>query len=246
MLSRYWGIMMTNRILPVCRARGAVLPLCALIAFCTGFAAQVPSQDEKVRIAVWAERDAYPGLKEAFDTKAGEYDYPRDEIRRVAKFMVGGMVSGYTFEYTPSDKKRGVAEYFQMEETRPLGDDAKGIDYTQVWVEGGKVWCWIDFNRTQRMRYDLEMWKKLDHAAISGKGYAGVEKGFDGVTEAAKLAVKDAVRSYYRGIIKNKPRCIIGKVLVRNPPSVGISSGRYKVALDFFIETVTIEQYDVF
>lgn len=228
------------------KEKGRVLVMCALIAFCAAAMAQVPSQDEKIRIAVFAPRDAYPGLAEAQNTKAGEWDYPRDEIRRTAKFMVGGMTAGYNFEYTPSDRARGVAEYFQIEEVRPLGEEEKNIDYTQVWVEEGKVWCWIEFCRTQRMRYDLDMWQKIDHAAISGTGYESVTKGFDGITEATRLAVKDAVRKYYRGIIKNKPHCITGRVLVRKPPKVGISSGRYKVALDFFVETVTIETYDVF
>lgn len=230
-------------------------PLCYLVmaaVLASAASSQVPSQDEKVRIAVWAVKDVYPGLAEedksaASSVEAGEWDYAKEEVRKVAKFMIGGMTEGWTFEYTPSDRARGVKEYFDIQDIHKLdSEDAKSIDYTQVWVEDGKVWCWIEFIRTQRMKEELSMWQKLNSAAVSGTGYGGVEKGFEGITEAAKAAVKDAVRARYRAIIKNKPRLITGRVLVRKPPKVGISSGRYKVALDFFMEGDIIQQYGVF
>lgn len=232
--------------------RVTILALCSFITVCTSAAAQVPSQDERVRIAVWALRDVYPALSEdkktrAAATDAGEWDYPREEVRRTAKFMVGGMAEGWTFEYTPSDKARGVEEYFDLQDTRPLDEeDKKSIDYKQVWVEGGKVWCWIEFERTQRMKQELAMWQKIDSATQGGTGYGSIALGFDGVVEATKAAVKDAVRTRCRALVKNKPRLITGRVLMRKPPRVGISSGRYKVTLDFFMETDTIQAYNVF
>lgn len=269
----------------------AAVMLCAagMLLLRHSAAAQVPSQTDKVRIAVWALRDAYPALqtKEGQEAEtaadAGEWDYPRAEIRRVAKFMVGGMVRGWSFDYTPSDKRRQVKEYFEITsgtdsteatetdaqnadggddkagETGESGDglsdeqmaellglDIKGIDYTQVWVEGGKVWCWIEFVRTESMKRELALWQKLDYKTATGVGYGSITEGFDGLVMAAREAVKDAVREKYRALTKNKPRRITGRVLVRNPPRIGISSGRYKVALDFFVETDTMEAYNVF
>ena len=75
---------------------------------------------------------------------------------------------------------------------------------------------------------------------------ASVEKGFEGIEEAAREALKDAIRNHYRKTIKNKPKEINGAVLVRNFPTLGISSGRYVINLDFFLECGKIIEYSVY
>ena len=58
--------------------------------------------------------------------------------------------------------------------------------------------------------------------------------------------MKNAVRNYYRNLIKNKPKQITGAVLLRKTPLLGIDSGRYVINLDFFLECGTIEEYTQF
>lgn len=211
-----------------------------------GATAQTPSVVENIRIPVWAERDAYPGLAEAQDLSAGEWDYPRERIRAVAAFLVGGMANGWRFEYMPYDKARGVPEFFEFEDIRPLGDDAKRIRYTQTWVEDGKVQCWIEFERTEQMLRDWNLWSSINNPVVGGTGYGSVMDGFDGIIDSAKDALKNAVRDYCRARVKNKPRAISGRVLARKQPLIGISSGRYKTRLDFFLEIDRIETYNIY
>lgn len=220
--------------LTVCLVFSAAVGLCP---------AQTPSVVEHIRISLWAEADAYPGLAEAQDTDAGIYDYPVKRLKAIAPFLINGMVNGWNFVYTPSDKLRGVEEYFEFSDIQPLGRSGEDITYSSPWMQDGKISCWVEFTRTPQMLRNYALWASISRPVISGKGYGKIEDGFDGITDAAKEAVKEAVRSYFRGRIKNKPKEIDGKVLIRNQPAIGIDAGRYMVQLDFFLETDRILSY---
>lgn len=205
---------------------------------------QTPSVVEHIRIPLWAELDAYPGLAEAGNTSAtGIFDYPVSRIRQLAPFLISGMVHGWEFSYTPSDKMRNVEEYFEFSDIQPLGDEEKNISYSDPWIEDGKVSCWTEFTRTTQMIRDYNLWSSITNPKIAGIGYGKIEDGFDGIREAVQDAVKNAIRSYYRTRIRNKPKEIRGKVLVRSEPLIGIDQGRYKVQLDFFMESGRIIPY---
>ncbi len=192
---------------------------------------------------LWAELDAYPGLAEAQDTSAGQFDYPVSRIRQTAPFLMSGMVSGWKFEYTPSDKLRDVDEYFEVTEISPIPDGDGAIRYSDPWIEDSRLNCWVEYERTPQMIRDYTMWESISHQKIQGRGTGKIADGFDGIRNAARDALKNAVRSYYRGILKNKPKEIDGRVLIRSLPRIGISSGRYVVELDFFLETDRIVKY---
>ncbi|MFA6856349.1 MAG: hypothetical protein WCR31_03980 [Treponema sp.] len=219
---------------------------CTLLITAEICTSQTPSVIEHIRIPLWAETDAYPELAEAQNTSAGIYDYPVKRLKMLAPFLITGMVYGWNFTYTPSDKLRSVKEFFDFSYIQPLGSSEKAISYTDPWIQDGKFNCWVEFTRTQQMLRDYALWSSITNPVISGKGYGKIENGFDGITDAAQEALKDAVRSYFRGRIKNKPKEITGKVLIKNQPSIGIDAGRYMVQLDFFLETdrmITYTQY---
>ncbi|MCK9170256.1 MAG: hypothetical protein M0P01_07555 [Treponema sp.] len=217
--------------------------LCTVLAAAATGTAQTPSVIEHIRIPLWAETDAYPELAEAQNTSAGVYDYPVKRLRMIAPFLITGMVNGWNFTYTPSDKLRGVTDFFDFSYIQPLGNSEKDISYTDSWIQDGKFNCWVEFTRTQQMLRNYELWASINNPVISGKGYGKIENGFDGIIDASKEALKDAVRSYFRGRIKDKPKEITGKVLIKNQPSIGIDAGRYIVQLDFFLETDRIIPY---
>lgn len=209
-----------------------------------GVSAQIPDFMEKIRIPLWAELDAYPGLAEAQDVSAGQFDYPISRLKKTAPFLLNGMVYGWRFEYTPSDKLRGVAEYFSTEEINTIND--ADIVYTKPWFENNRVYCWIEYTRTPQMIWLLNAWKSIKTQKIQGSGTGKISDGFDGITNAANDALKNAVRAHYREIIKNKPKEIDGRVIIRSTPKIGINAGHYVVELDFFLETDRIVKYTQF
>ncbi len=232
-------------------------PLFFLFLFLDMLPAQQRDFSERIQIALWAELDAYPGLAEAQDMDAGLFAYPVSRIKQTAPFLLYGMVYGWKFRYMPLDKMRGVEERFEIEEIGPLTAEGEApevyraevqerIVYEKPWIEGSRLCCWVRFERTPQMVWNYRQWNSIVHERIRGRGQGSVASGFDGITDAASAALKDAVRVHYRSITKNKPKEIAGRVLIRGEPRIGIIAGRYTAELDFFLETDRIIQYTQF
>ncbi len=207
------------------------------------------AQDERIQVMLWADLDAYPETaaaeKEAHPSDA-VFDYPVRRLKELAPYLITGMVYGWNYSYTPSDRLRGVSEYFESTEIYPLGDAVRNIVYKTPWIENNRLYSWVEFTRSEPMIKYLDYWKSIVHPRIHGTGNGKVMDGFDGVQSACREAVKNAVREYYRQVIKDKPKKITGKVLISGVPRLGMDSGRYVVELDFFLETGTIIKYTQF
>lgn len=203
---------------------------------------QVPSIIEHIRIPLWAQIDAIPGLAE-YDATAGVYDYAIKGIKEVSPYIIEGMIYGWDFVYTPSDKQRGVEEYFEIIPKEDFSVAAKTINYAYPWIEDNKLNCWCEYTRTDSEIQNYYLWSSIQNPRIHGVGYGAISKGFDGLQDAVSDAVKNAVREYYRTVIKNKPKEISGSVLIREIPAIGIDAGRYLLNLDFFLECGKIIEY---
>lgn len=214
-----------------------------------------PIGSGKLRFLLWAELDAYPGLsKEKLEQerslsgatvwrnpKNAIFDYPISRIKIVAPFMVNALVCGYHFVYTPSDKARRVAEYFEVE---PLGDFRGQIAYKEPTIKDDLLCAWVEYEKLPDERMRNRAWNSVLTQKISGHGKGKVSNGFDGITDSVKDALKDAVRTHYRKVVKNKPKEISGDVIVKNIPQFGIKSGYYIISLDFFLDNDIIVSYN--
>ena len=228
----------------------------SLFFVCSSLFAQTPSIIEHIRFAVWADVDAYPGTEAAAsDVEAGEFDYPIARIKEIVPFLMEGLVYGWNFTYTPSDKQRGVEEYLEVTSVRygliagsstSSGTMGFDIKYSSVWIENNRFNCWVDYTRTAYEIQTYNLWASIQNPTIQGRGFGDLSLGFEGIKQAAQEALKNAVRDYYRNTIKNKPKEITGRVLLRKTPMIGIDSGRYVIKLDFFLECGTILEYKQF
>lgn len=193
---------------------------------------------------MWANVDAYPGLEDAAEYEG--FEYPIKQIKEIAPYLVNGMVCGWEFSYTPYDKKRGVEEILEVKEIVPEVYVNRGIKYSSPWIQDNKFNCWIDYKRSDYDIQNYNLWSTIKNPVITGRGYGDVKIGFMGIKDAAEDALKDAIRNHYRPIIKNKPKEIRGKVLIKEIPIIGVDEGRYVINLDFFLEWGKIIEYTVF
>lgn len=208
--------------------------------------AQVPDYTRTIRIHTWAELDAYPELKEAQDLSSGQWDYPINRIKQVAPFLIEGMLYGWNFTYTPYDKARGVKEYFEITPIKAITASDGKIHYESPWIQDNKLHCWASYTRDDGQIWTYKKWQSLSTEKIRGIGKSSIKLGFDGITEGAKAALKDAIRAHYRPLEKNKPKEITGKVIIYKEPKIGITEGQYMVELDFFLESTRIVKYAAF
>lgn len=216
------------------------------VVFIFSAIAQSSSLARKIHFPLWAELDAYPELAEAQDLQAEQYDYPVKRIRQIAPFLIEGMVYGWEFSYVPYDKIRGVEESLEIFEIVPSDNFFKSITFSSVWLENERLNCWVTFFRDEFQIQNYELWSSIKNPAIHGRGYGKLSDGFDGIKNAAYDALKNAVREHYRAVIKNKPKQITGKVLIKSNPTIGIDAGKYVINLDFFLESGKIVNYTVF
>ncbi len=223
-----------------------IFPLLLLLVGAGNLSAQTPSVIRNIRLPLWAELDAYPGLELSGGVDEGQFDFPISQMHKIAPFIIDGMVYGWNFVYVPSDKARGVEEYLEVTEIIPSDVIKGGITYTSPWIENNNLNCWVEYTRTDSQVQDYNLWASIQNPVISGIGYGSVEKGFEGIEEAARESLKAAIRNHYRKTIKNKPKEINGSVLIRKFPTLGIDSGRYVINLDFFLECGKIIEYSVY
>ena len=221
--------------------------LCFLLCSLPTFAKPVagPAQEELIRFSLWATLEAYPEAGEVVDIQ-NPYAHPVNRLKEIVPFFVEGMVCGWSFTYSPSDKTRNVEEFFEFKLLREFPNMESLINYTEPWVEENKLQCWIEFRCPPHLTAWRNSWKTLGYHRISGRGQGKLIDGFDGIYEAATMALKEAVREYARTITKNKPKEIVGEVLVTGLPSIGLKSGRYIVDLDFFLNVSRIINYTIY
>src|SRR5574344_2695643 len=224
---------------------------------------QEAQQDKQLRIELWAELDAYPGLvlsdtlenQSSQNSKSTEssnsnknsiYEYAVSRLKEIAPFIMGGMINGWTFDYTPSDKIRSVDEYFSYSPVQEFNQKVNPLEYKKIEVIDGNLDCWVYCNRTKEQQLAYGAWTSIKNPKIHGTGQGSIEEGFDGIKTAVENAIKDAVREYWRTLIKNKPKEIDGKVLLIKAPRIYVKSGKYTVDLDFFMETGRIIKYSYY
>ena len=197
-----------------------------------------------VRFSLWASTESYPGVDEP---NYEGLSLPVRKIKEVSPFILSGMVYGWHFEYVPYDKARGVAEYFEFTPIQELNEaEVSAINYAKPWIKDSILNCWVEFRRSDAQIHIYKGWESVLHPRIKGEGYAKLSEGFEGIQKACGEAVKMAVRNYERKWIKTKPKEISGTVFMSEPPKIGVDAGRYKVTLDFFMETDKIIEYKTF
>ncbi|MCQ2591650.1 MAG: hypothetical protein MJ188_02605 [Treponema sp.] len=204
------------------------------------------NHDSKIAEDSDAFNDYESEEKDSNKLKGKTEESPVDNLKKIAPFLVNGMVYGWDFVYVPYDKTRGVEEYFEMNPIYSQELVNYGIKYSSPWVENGQLNCWIDYVRSDAEIQNYKMWSTIKNHTIQGRGYGPLEKGFDGIKIATEDALKNGVREYFRGILKDKPKEIRGSVLIRTEPILNVSSGRYVIILDFFLEYSKIKMYTQF
>ena len=209
------------------------------------FVVAVSPDWEIIRFSLWAPLEAYPGSGEVFDTD-NPFAYPIQRLKELVPFFIEGMVCGWSFSYTPSDKTRNVAEHFEFSPLRTYPDLTKNIQYMEPWIKENRLYAWIEFPCSPEITAWRKSWEKSQYKKISGRGSGLLTDGFDGIYEGTSKALKEAIRGYVRSITKNKPQEISGEVLITGLPKIGIKSGRYLVDLDFFLNVSRIRDYKMY
>jgi hypothetical protein len=200
---------------------------------------------ELLNLELWTELDPIvenPDRAPKAITNEEAYKLVLDE----ARYLISGMIYGFSFTYTPSDNARGVKEYFDVQPIAqiPFGDknlqvEAKQLDERRMYVR--VTYLMFDHQESRR-----QSWMSLAFPTQMGKGEGNMLLGPKERITAYSQSIKEAVRSYLRARIFNKPREIRGAVLLVDCPTMAVFAGSYVATSRFKVNIMEIVPYTVF
>ncbi len=201
-----------------------------------------------VRVPIWVFLESYPAS--SFDAEgSGEPPArlpPAEDLRSVARFVLGGMVFGWRFEYVPGDRTRRVEESFSLEPIADIRDDDPRFSISGVDPAYPRISAWADFLMDETTSRWSLYWKSVQFRSADGRGYGALERDSAGIRDAYADAVRAAVRAYARKLEKNKPKEIRGEVLLRDNPRLFTDAGKFVADITVLVNIVEIVPYTTF
>jgi hypothetical protein len=196
------------------------------------------------RAPVWVYLETVPGNLSA--DELAQKKPPIQEISDLARFLMGGMIYGWKFTYTPSDKARAVMEYFEFAPVKEISRDDPRFTITELTPAYPKLNCWANFTLDDSTRRWEMYWDSVLFKSSNGRGKGERKAEIAGVRNAYMEAVKDAVRSYARLLEKNKPKEIRGEVLLRDNPRLFADQGWFVADIKVLINIQELTPYTSF
>ncbi|GMO25570.1 MAG: hypothetical protein Ta2F_00920 [Termitinemataceae bacterium] len=169
-----------------------------------------------------------------------------------AQSTFSAMIYGWSFDYTPADRQRGIEEYLSL---KPEGEVLFGDDKIQITdarIDGDMYFIWVDYRLNQSQKRRITAWNSSPFFNANAQGY-GPLGGGPGVTDrrdikkvALEDAAKIALRTKLRQIQKNRPHRASGFIALSKFPIYRLKSGRWSCVANFRIEIKETEGYQAF
>ena len=229
-----------------------------------GFFSAVPAAAESprvIRVPIWVFLEPVPGTGfgprgDAQSNAPGstngssgntvQAETPAGDLRAIARYVLGGMIYGWRFTYTPSDRARKVAEYFTFEPIMEIPDNDPRFSLEGLDPAYPRVSTWAQFVLDDSTARRNLYWKSVQFRSADGRGYGDRERESEGIRDAYSDAVRSAVRAYARKLEKNKPKEIRGEVLLREDPRLFTEAGRFVADITVIVNLIEIVPYTTF
>ena len=206
--------------------------------------AQASQSDNRLFVRPWVE------LEPLVRIDTGEYPIPAATAERKvleeARRLLSGMVYGWSFDYTPTNKARGVAERFTLTPIAQIPWGSPRLRVVETQTADSRFWA-----RTSYVMDDAEIsrrasWESGSADLSQGEGKASVMKGPDAKELSFQDAVRDAIRLDLRTRYFDAPRQIRGDVLLWDDPSASVRSGMYRTVVKVKIMVREVVPYRIF
>ncbi|MFW6363455.1 MAG: hypothetical protein ACOC0D_06375 [Spirochaeta sp.] len=171
---------------------------------------------------------------------------PAQHVLEEARWVYSGIIYGWRFRYVPENKARGYDEEFETEAVHELDWGDTGLTIRQTWENDGRFFAKIDYalNRDQTAR--REAWGSGSTLMGQGRGSSPYLGGHGERKNAVLDALRMAVREYLRARHHTPPREVTGRIVLVDPPLIGISSGAYTSTVRVRFQIDSFRKYDVF
>lgn len=211
-----------------------------LLAFLLVHLAAFAEAPRILRAPVWVYLEPVPG------TPVDETHPPIENLRAVARFVMGGMVYGWRFSYTPSDRARGVNEEFSLTPIMEIARDDGRMTLDGIVPKYPRLSCWAEYVLDESHARWNSYWDSVLFVASSGRGSGERRDETDGIRAAYTRALLMSVREYGRKLEKNKPKEIVGELLLRDEPRLFSDEGQFVADVKVLVNIKEIVPYTAF
>lgn len=197
-----------------------------------------------IRAPVWVFLESQPGVMDN-DTQGTRLP-PRKALAELSKTIMEGMVYGWKFSYTPFDKRRAVAEEFELEPLQSILSNDSRLSVTELRPQYPYLYCWAEYRVTDAVALHRTEWVRINYITGKGSGSAERKLEIEGIRQAYRNAALAAVRGYLRKNIKNKPKTVHGEMLIKDNPRLYVSGGKFTAELTVYLYIKEVIPYEIF
>lgn len=201
----------------------------------------------------WVDRDRLNSYDRPFAEQAPAPDVRSNEesiliLLELSRQWFSGIIYGFDFSYQPSDKARQVQEIFTLEPVYQIPWGDRGLEYLGAIEEERRIEIRFRYHTKDYEIARLQGWYGSSFPGSSARGASADHGDLRSREESLKAAVKEAIRSYFRTVIFNKPREITGRVALREMPRSFPDGGQIHSFVNITIDSdrVKIRTYQEF
>lgn len=163
-----------------------------------------------------------------------------------ATYVLSGCLYGFSFEWTPSDLARGIAESFTMRPLATIGQGDPLLAPEPARRSGDLVSRYVSYAPDEAQRSTMDSFLRAPWRSSSGMGAGTYLQGLAGRIAAYEDAGKEAVRGLLRSYEPNKPRRVRGRLAFEGVPTIGVMQGKYLVQGRFRVAVDEVLGYGLY
>lgn len=182
---------------------------------------------------------AFEGVTEPGYVPALTNQAATDAVRAEGLWLFSGMVHGFDYVYTPSDRARAIADLFEIQPRAAVAVDSLALRVDAVRLDGRVLLVDVEYLVPAVERATLASWASISYRSAQGRGGAPAwDRGLSSETDDSSLpfqvlarrsaiidASREALREYLRGLEFNKPREVRGSFAFASQPRLVLSGG---------------------
>lgn len=222
--------------------RGPVLlGLCLCLVL--GAAPAAAQEGNRFRAEFWSSLEGIPQTGDPWPLPLA---VAAERLANEAAWVFAGEIWGFAFEWTPSDKARGLADSFRLEAlgSIPKGDPRLHADPARM--ADGRLLAYVAWRPNETEQGLVAASGKSPWLSVQGSGKGLYQRGEEGRREAFDEAAKAALRELLRSLEPNKPRRVRGRMVFTSPPRVGLVDGAWFVQARYRVEVQEVQAYGVY